>query len=91
MTSTTGAFMECFEYARNHDLPIVFIIEDNSKSVCTESRKVWNTYQLQHEPDEVAQGMLDKDEFYKTKWLWYYKYNLSAKYKHAGTNVRVQF
>ena len=43
MTSETGTFFENWKYAVNHDLPITFIIEDNGKSVCTETKKVWNS------------------------------------------------
>ena len=41
MTAETGIFHECQKYARNHDLPIRFIIEDNGLSVCTNTERVW--------------------------------------------------
>lgn len=41
MTATTGAAHECSWYALGHDLPIRFIVEDNRKSVCSDTRKVW--------------------------------------------------
>lgn len=41
MTSQTGIFHECRKYAEVHNLPIVFIIEDNGKSVCTDTEEVW--------------------------------------------------
>ena len=43
MTSETGAFFENWKYAINHDLPITYVIENNGKSVCTETKSVWNT------------------------------------------------
>ena len=43
MTSETGIAHECIKYSRNHNLPIRFIIEDNKKSVVTNTREVWNT------------------------------------------------
>ena len=46
MTSETGTFFENWKYAINFDLPITYIIEDNGKSVCTETRKTWNTDEL---------------------------------------------
>ena len=46
MTSETGSFNECYKYVVNHDLPVKFIIEDNDKSVCTDTKKIWNTVQL---------------------------------------------
>ena len=38
MTSETGAAHECIKYARNHKLPIHFIVEDNGKSVLIQER-----------------------------------------------------
>lgn len=42
MSSQTGSFHECNKYACNFDLPITFIVEDNNKSVCTDTKKTWN-------------------------------------------------
>ena len=49
MTSETGVAHECIKYARNHKLPIHFIIEDNGKSVCTDTRATWNQEKLTYE------------------------------------------
>jgi pyruvate dehydrogenase E1 component alpha subunit len=76
MTSETGVAHECIKYATNHDLPIRFIVEDNGKSVCTETRKVWN------------QPKLTWEETTHPKVI-YYRYE--TKYPHAGAGVRVQF
>ncbi len=76
MTSETGSFEECYKYIRNHDLPVKFIIEDNGKSVCTDTRKTWNTVRLTRE------GLINKN-------LYYYKYE--TKWPHAGAGQRVQF
>ncbi len=43
MTAMTGMFHECHTYATNWGLPVRFIVEDNRKSVCTDSRAVWNS------------------------------------------------
>jgi len=76
MTSETGVFHECLKYSTNHQLPIRFIIEDNAKSVCTDTRETWNqpvlTYENSRHPLVV-----------------YYKYQ--TKYPHAGAGQRVQF
>jgi TPP-dependent pyruvate/acetoin dehydrogenase alpha subunit len=77
MTSETGIVHECIKYARNHKLPIHFIIEDNSKSVCTDTRATWGTDTLTYE------GINDE-------YVTYYKYTLD-KYPHAGAGKRVQF
>lgn len=76
MTSETGIAHECIKYARNHRLPIRFIVEDNRKSVCTDTREVWSqpklTFQQAHDD-----------------YIVYYEYE--TKYPHAGAGVRVQF
>lgn len=41
MTAETGIAHECIKYATNFDLPVYFHIEDNGKSVCTNTQKVW--------------------------------------------------
>lgn len=90
MTSTLGVFHEAHEYAFNFKLPITFIIEDNGKSVCTDTLKTWNYHQ--HPWGDDSDLMMDKNGLLKwSKYLIYYKYNLQQKWQHAGTNVRVQF
>ena len=76
MTSETGIAHECIKYSRNFKLPIHFVIEDNSKSVCTDTRLVWSQKKLTYE------GISDE-------YVTYYKYEL--KYPHAGAGKRVQF
>tara|TARA_Y100000590_G_scaffold388064_1_gene462108 strand:+ start:348 stop:947 length:600 start_codon:yes stop_codon:yes gene_type:complete len=76
MTSETGIAHECIKYSRNFKLPIHFVIEDNAKSVCTDTRKAWNQKKL------TFQGQSDD-------YVTYYSYNL--KYPHAGAGKRVQF
>ena len=76
MTSETGIAHECVKYSRNFKLPIHFVVEDNEKSVCTDTRKVWNVKKLSYE------GFADK-------YVTYYHYKL--KYPHAGAGKRVQF
>ncbi len=85
MTSETGSMSECAKYACNHQLPIKFIIEDNGKSVCTDTRKTWGieklTYERLHEFREYAPHLDD--------YFMYYKYE--TKYPHAGAGARIQF
>ena len=76
MTSESGIVHECVKYSRNFKLPIHFIIEDNEKSVCTDTRNAWNQKKLSYE------GKSDK-------YVTYYHYKL--KYPHAGAGKRVQF
>jgi len=76
MTSETGIAHECIKYSINKKLPIKFIIEDNEKSVCTDTRKVWSQKKLSFEK-------------YSSKYVYYYKYHL--KFPHSGAGKRVQF
>jgi len=76
MTSETGIAHECIKYSRNFKLPIHFVVEDNGKSVCTDTREVWNQKKLSFEK---------RNDDYVT----YYKYKTS--YPHAGAGTRVQF
>ena len=41
MTSETGIAHESIKYSRNFNLPIRFIVEDNGKSVCTDTKSAW--------------------------------------------------
>jgi len=75
MTSQTGCFYENWVYSVNHDLPITWIVEDNNKSVCTDTRKTWNTDTLNFQNNKQK--------------IIYYSYE--NKYPHAGTGERIQF
>ena len=76
MTSETGIAHESIKYARNHRLPIRFIVEDNGKSVCTDTREAWNQPQLSFEGSD--------DDYVR-----HYRYE--TRYPHAGAGQRVQF
>ena len=41
MAYFTGIVQESIRYARMHDLPLTFVVEDNKKSVCTPTEEVW--------------------------------------------------
>jgi pyruvate dehydrogenase E1 component alpha subunit len=41
MCAHSGLAYECVKYARAHELPLVVVIEDNGKSVCTDTKEVW--------------------------------------------------
>jgi pyruvate dehydrogenase E1 component alpha subunit len=76
MTSETGIAHECIKYSILHELPIRFIVEDNGKSVCTDTRKTWNVDKLTYEN-------------VNSEYIYYYKYQ--TEYPHAGAGIRVQF
>lgn len=48
MTERSGIAAECFSYARGHKLPIEWIVEDNGKSVCTDTQFVWGNNESPH-------------------------------------------
>ena len=76
MAAETGSFYENHKYAVNLDLPITYVIEDNSKSVCTMTKEVWK-----QEKHSYSQPGIPK--------VIYYKYE--TKYPHAGAGKRIQF
>ena len=76
MTSETGIAHESIKYSINKKLPIHFIVEDNEKSVCTDTRNAWNQKKLTYE--NIS------DEY-----VTYYHY--TSKYPHAGAGKRIQF
>ena len=51
MTFETGVFHESYKYAKNFELPITFIVEDNEFSVHTPTKLAWN--KSQDIPDDV--------------------------------------
>ena len=42
MTFETGVFHEAYKYAKNFQLPIEFVVEDNNLSVHTPTKSAWN-------------------------------------------------
>lgn len=76
MTSETGMAQSTIRYARNHELPITFIVENNGLSVLTETRKVWNSETLRYEELDLPMII---------------SFDYKSKYPHAGAGVRVQF
>lgn len=77
MTAETGIAHESVKYCRNHALPVTWVIENNGKSVCTETKSAWGLESHWWEkelpsPDVIA-------------------YRYDSKYPHAGAGQRVQF
>ena len=52
MTFETGVFHESYKYAKNFDLPLQFVVEDNNLSVHTPTDVTWNV--KQNVPDNVV-------------------------------------
>jgi pyruvate dehydrogenase E1 component alpha subunit len=77
MTAESGIAHESVKYCRNYNLPVIWVVEDNGKSVCTDTKKTWA---LESHWWECETGAAD---------VIHYKYE--SKYPHAGAGVRVQF
>lgn len=41
MTYETGIFWEAYKYSQNFNLPLIFVIEDNGKSVTSDTKNAW--------------------------------------------------
>lgn len=74
MTSKMGVFYEAYNYSRNFNLPLEFVIEDNEKSVYTDTKKCWGI----------------KKEVKIPKDVFYYKYKLEYPHHGTGTFVEFQ-
>ena len=77
MSARMGIFYECATYSKNFDLPIVFVIEDNFRSVQTNSKEVWGETANQ----TPAIWSLKNVQRYEYESVW----------PHSGTEVYVTF
>lgn len=99
MAARTGAFHEARQYAVGHDLPIHFVIENNGKSVLTDTKEVWGGNRLDYsewwalDSDGTTLYMEPQDDgrvYYEggAKTL---QYRYTLPFPHAGAGTRVQF
>lgn len=90
MTARTGIFHEAREYSIGHDLPIIWCVEDNGKSVKTDTREVWGaptSFLPGDDPTEIDRtGLLRSKPSLKTIWFEY-----TAKYPHSGAGQYVRW
>ena len=86
MSFHTGIVNECIRYSIGHDLPIVWVIEDNSKSVGTDTASTCGikTFDLF---DRLRKFI--KDYECKNCKIVYYPYE--THYPQSGTGVFVEF
>jgi len=82
MVSHMGIFHESFKYAFNFDLPVTFIIEDNGKSVQTDTQKAWGEDRDGGDPPRTGRVMHDRNSLY----YWY-----ELTWPHHGTGKFVAF
>lgn len=59
MTFETGVFHESYKYAKNFNLPLQFVVEDNNLSVHTPTDAAWNI--KQDVPDDVVYYYYEND------------------------------
>lgn len=76
MTAEMGLANTSIKYALGHDLPITFVVEDNSVSVMTDTKEVWGSTESSFALD-------------RPKNVRYFTYQ--SKYPHAGAGKRVEF
>lgn len=77
MTALSGMASECARYSRSQGLPLHIIVEDNGKSVCTETAQAWG---VEFTGRSIAMQLV-ADRYYKFTLPW----------PHAGAGHRVQF
>lgn len=86
MSSETGMAHECIKYSTAHKLPLLWVVEDNGKSVCTPTLPVWGLNKLTYAPEYFSHP---KEVCPVRENVLYYRYE--SKYPHAGGTERVQF
>lgn len=102
MTFHTGIAHESIKYALAHDLPIIFIIEDNGKSVGTPTESVWGIktydyflsyqtlfnlkYSYLYSPDCTIHTMTNQKQ--QNRLIYY---NFTSTFPHSGTGKFVSF
>ena len=70
MSFETGIFYEVHKYARNYDLPLHFIVEDNGVSTNTPTLDTWNGIQRELPEDVMYYKYESKYPHYGTgKWV----------------------
>jgi pyruvate dehydrogenase E1 component alpha subunit len=70
MTFETGIFYEVYKYAKNFDLPINFVVEDNEVSTNTPTAHTWNGIQREIPEDVIYYKYKSKYPHYGTgKWV----------------------
>lgn len=70
MSFESGIFYEVHKYARNYDLPLYFVIEDNGVSTNTPTLDTWNGIQRELPEDVIYYQYKSKYPHYGTgKWV----------------------
>lgn len=93
MAAMGGAVNECMRYGYYHDLPLVWVVSDNDKSVGTPTSKVWNDNALSYIAHTFHYGlppyMGQSQEYIESHNFIYYRYRLD--YAHSGIGSFIDF
>ena len=82
----TGIVNECGRYSIGHDLPITWVIEDNKKSVGTDTEAVCGILTR-----DLYENMINLMGKYDCKNVRLIYYSYTNSYPHSGTGVFVEF
>ena len=80
MTARTGGFYEAQQYSICQDLAITFVVENNGRSVLTDTEKAWGGRY------NIIRPWIDKSPGLKM-----ISYNYQLTWPHSGAGVRVEF
>ena len=70
MTYLTGIFYEAYNYSKNFDLPLRFVIEDNGLSTNTPTKEAWNINEIKFPNDVIYYKYKRKYPHHGTgKWV----------------------
>lgn len=70
MTYLTGIFYEAYNYSKNFNLPLRFVIEDNGLSTNTPTKKTWNINKIKFPNDVIYYQYKRKYPHHGTgKWV----------------------
>lgn len=93
MAAETGVFHEVLKYARGHNLPINFIVEDDGLSVYTPTKEVWanSIFNGQEKHGEIKEYCSPKAKQEKSNMEHFLRYEYNRKWPHHGIGLWIKF
>ncbi len=89
MAAETGVFHECIKFSEGHQLPITFVVEDDSLSVYTPTNVVWKTSPFSLRHSDVKGYSIDRREASENPRVLRYSYERT--WPHHGAGIWVDF
>lgn len=86
MSFHSGIVNECVRYSIGHDLPITWVVEDNNKSVGTDTEATCGI-----PTQDLYESLKDLINKYSCKSTDIIYYSYKTSYPHSGTGVFVEF